>query len=116
LIRFAADEDLDNHIVRAVRRSASIDIVRVQEARLTGADDDAVLAWAASDDRVLLTHDASTMTAAAYRRIERGQRTPGVIVLPQWLPVADAVADVSLIAECSDAADWADKVRFLPLP
>jgi hypothetical protein len=111
LIRFAADEDLDNHIVRALRhRFADIDIERVQEVRLTSAPDDRVLAWAAESDRVLLTHDASTMAAAAYRRIRLAERMPGVIVVPQWLPVSSALEDLSTIAECSVRDDWINQV------
>ena len=38
MIRFAADEDLDNHIVRGLRhRLPDIDFVRVQEAGISGA-------------------------------------------------------------------------------
>lgn len=56
MIRFAADEDLDNHIVRALRiRLPSLDIVRVQDAALRGAPDHGILAWAADANRVLLS-------------------------------------------------------------
>jgi hypothetical protein len=78
LIRFAADEDLDNHIVRALRHHvATVDIVSVREEQLASAKDDRILQWAAESNRVLLSHDASTMTAAAYSRIGRGQHFCG---------------------------------------
>jgi len=116
LIRFAADEDLDNHIVRALRHHvATVDIVSVQEAQLASAEDDRVLQWAAESSRVLLSHDASTMTAAAYSRIERGQPMPGLIIIPQWLSIGAVVEDLLLAAECSLPDDWANQVRFLPL-
>jgi vacuolar-type H+-ATPase subunit F/Vma7 len=116
LIRFAADEDLDNHIVRGLRhRLTGVDIVRVQEAQLTSAADNQVLAWAAESNCVLLSHDASTMTAAAYERLKRGERMPGVIIVPQWLSVGSVVEELLVVAECSVPADWADQVRFLPL-
>ena len=52
----AADENLNNDIIRGVlRRNPDIDIVRVQDAGLSGADDPAVLAWAAREGRVLIT-------------------------------------------------------------
>lgn len=116
MIRFAADEDLDNHIVRALRHTIPVvDIQRVQEAQMTRAADDLVLAWAAATDRVLLSHDASTMTAAAYARVGRDERMPGVIIIPQWLSIGSAVEELVLIAECSDPNEWANQVRFLPL-
>jgi hypothetical protein len=116
LIRFAADEDLDNHIIRGLRhRLAHIDVVRVQDAALRGAADESVLAWAARADRILLSHDASTMTVAAYARLARGDAMPGVIVVPQWLSLGAAIDDLVLIAECSEPADWRGGVHFLPL-
>ena len=116
LIPFAADEDLDGHVVRGVRRYLpSVDIVRAQDAGLRGAADRRVLEWAAEAGRVLISHDASTMTAEAYARIARGDSLPGVIIVPQWLPIGEVVADLVLIAECSDPRDWLDQVRFLPL-
>lgn len=64
MIRLAADEDLDNHLVRGLRRRLpEADVTRVQEAALSGSPDESVLAWAAREGRVLITHDAATMTA-----------------------------------------------------
>jgi predicted nuclease of predicted toxin-antitoxin system len=67
-VRWLADENFNNDLLRALlRRRPDLDIIRVQDAGLSGADDAAVLAWAAQQDRVLLTHDVSTITAYAYR-------------------------------------------------
>jgi predicted nuclease of predicted toxin-antitoxin system len=46
---------------------------------LSGKDDPTVLAWAASENRILLTHDVATITRFAYDRIVRGLPMPGVI-------------------------------------
>ena len=57
MARFLADENFNNQIVRGVlRQSPNIDIVRVQDVDLSGADDPAVLAWAAQEGRIVLTH------------------------------------------------------------
>ena len=78
-MRWLADENFNNDIVRGLRRrNPSIDIVRAQDAGLTGVDDQVLLAWAAEQERVLLTHDVSTITAYAYRRVRNGDRMPGV--------------------------------------
>lgn len=46
MLRLAADENFNNDIVRALkRRKPELDIVRVQDAGLGGADDPTVLAW-----------------------------------------------------------------------
>ncbi|MFN2270846.1 MAG: DUF5615 family PIN-like protein [Anaerolineae bacterium] len=60
MVSLLADENLDGNIVRGVlRRVRGVDIVRVQDVGLTGADDPAVLAWAADQGRVLITHDVT---------------------------------------------------------
>ena len=61
MLRLAADENFNNNIVRGLlRQRPGLDIVRIQDVGLSGADDPTVLEWAAQEGRVLLTHDAST--------------------------------------------------------
>ena len=116
MIRFAADEDFNADIVRALRRRLpELDIIRVQDVGLSGADDPTVLALAASDARVVLTHDVSTMTQHALDRMALGQAMPGVIAVHQRLPLGQAIEDLVLAATCSGAEDWAGQVQYLPL-
>ena len=57
MIRFLADEDFNNDLLRALRRRRPVvDVVRVQDVGLSGRPDPDVLAWAAEQGRVLLTH------------------------------------------------------------
>ena len=47
-MKFLADENFDNSIVRGLmRRQPDIDIIRVQDVGLSGEDDPIVLEWAA---------------------------------------------------------------------
>jgi predicted nuclease of predicted toxin-antitoxin system len=70
MISLAADENFNNNIVRGLlRRKPDLDIVRIQDEGLSGADDQAVLEWAAQKGRILLTHDVSTITHYAYDRV-----------------------------------------------
>lgn len=92
MIRLAADEDFNNNIVRGLlRRKPDLDIVRIQDVGLSGADDPAVLEWCAREGRVLLTHDVSTMTRHAYARIDAGQPMPGVFEVHQTLPIGRVI-------------------------
>ena len=60
MLRLAADENFNHDIVRGLlRREPGLDIVRIQDVGLSGADDPTVLEWAAQEGRVLLTHDES---------------------------------------------------------
>ena len=116
MIPFLADENFNRNIVRGLlRRNSRADILTAQDAGLGSADDDAVLAWAAEHDRIILTHDAATMVGRAYERIERGGRVPGVVQVSARLPVAQAIEEVLLIMECCKPEDWEGVVRYIPL-
>jgi predicted nuclease of predicted toxin-antitoxin system len=57
----AADENFNGDIVRALLwRQPDLDIVRVQDVGLAGVGDPEILAWAAANDRIILTHDRAT--------------------------------------------------------
>lgn len=87
-MRLAADENLNGHIIRGLLlRLPDLDIVRVQDAELSGADDETVLAWAAAEGRILLSHDVATITRYAYERVAAGEAMPGVIEIPLSLAV-----------------------------
>jgi hypothetical protein len=56
MVRWLADENLNKDIVRGLlRRRPNLDIVKVQDAGLSGMDDSSLLVWAAGQDRVLIT-------------------------------------------------------------
>lgn len=116
MLGFAADENFNMHIVNGVlRRLPDLDIRRVQDAGLEGTDDPAVLEWAASEGRVLLTHDANTITAFAYERISQGLPMPGVFEVSLRIPISTAIEEIILLAECSVAGEWEGQVNYLPL-
>jgi hypothetical protein len=116
VLRWLADENFNNDILRALfRKNPAIDIVRAQDAGLTGIDDEALLAWAAQQNRVVLTHDVSTLTAYAYRRVLKGERMPGVFELSRDVLLRSAVEDILLLTECSNPGEWDSQVLYLPL-
>jgi hypothetical protein len=115
-MRWAADENLNNDIIRGLlRRRPEIDIVRIQDVGLSGADDPTVLEWAAGEGRVLLTHDVSTMTRYAYERVEAGKPMPGVFEISRGLAMGQVIDDLVLLTECSIEDEWESQVRYLPL-
>ena len=82
---------------------------------MSGADDAAVLEWAARENRVLITHDVSTMTKYAYDRVRRGEAMPGVFEISRSVPIGRAIEDILLVADCSLQNEWEGQVRYLPL-
>ncbi len=115
-MRLAADENFNNNIVRGlIRRKPDVDIVRLQDVGLFGADDPAVLEWAAQQGRLLVSHDVTTLTKHAYERLAAGLRMPGVFEVPNTLGIGRAIDDLLLIIDCSLESDWEGQVRYLPL-
>lgn len=116
MARFLADENFNNQIVRGVlRQSPDIDIVRVQDVDLSGVNDPTILAWAAQEGRIVLTHDVATMIIFAYERIQAELSMPGLFEVSRRVPVGLAIEEIILIAECSLEGEWEGQVRFLPL-
>jgi hypothetical protein len=114
-VRFQADADLNRHIIAAVkRREPMVDFQTAQEAGLTGLDDPAVLAVAASEGRLLVSHDRQTMPRHFAQFIQ--QRTsPGLLIVSQHLPVSQAAEELLLIWFASEAEEWINQISFLPL-
>ena len=103
MLRLLTDENFNGSIFRGlVRRHPAIDLLRVQDVGLSGADDRVVLAWAAREGRVLLTHDQATVPKYAYERIEAGLPMPGVFVGDTDLPIQQGINDILLLVECSE--------------
>ena len=116
MLRLLADENLNADIVRGLLlRRPDLDVVRVQDVGLAGADDPAVLAWAADHNRIILTHDRSTMPSFAYERFERGEIMPGVFILHDRFAVGEAIEELLLMAACSEQEEWSGRVVYLPL-
>jgi hypothetical protein len=116
MVRFVADENFNNDIVRGMlRRAPDVDIVRVQDVELSGANDPMVLDWAARTGRILLTHDVKTITHYAYERVRAGLPMPGVFEVSRTVPISVAIDDLVLLAECSLDGEWDGQVRYLPL-
>ena len=116
MLRFAADENFNGDIVRGLlRRNPKLDIVRVQDVGLSGADDPSVLQWAADQGRVIVTHDISTLAKHAFDRIAAGQPMPGVFEVKSVAPIGQTIDDLTLLAECSQEGEWEGQVQYLPL-
>src|SRR5438445_6730460 len=116
MIPLAIDENFNNDVVRGLlRRNPGLDVVRVQDAGLRTFDDPAVLAWAASEDRVLVSHDVTTLTDFAYARVRAGQPMPGLIEVGPDVTIAGAIDDLLLNAECGQPGEMEGQVIYLPL-
>ena len=117
MLRLLADENFNFDIVRGVlRRRPELDVVRAQAVGLSETPDPALLAWAAREQRVTLTHDVNTMPRYAIERIERGETMAGIFIVHQHVgALAAIIDDLLLLDECSETAEWATQILYLPL-
>jgi hypothetical protein len=116
MLRFAADENFNNNILRGIlQREPGLDIVRVQDVGLSGVDDPGILAWTAEEGRVLLTHDVNTITKYAYERIATGLRMSGVFEVNLDAPVGRIIDDLLLLALLSLDNEWENRIGYVPL-
>jgi hypothetical protein len=116
VLKLVSDENFVGDILRGLcRRRPDLDIVRVQDVGLTATPDPDVLAWAAAEGRILLTHDRDTIPNFAYHRVRAGQTMPGVFLVSDRLTIGQAIDEILLAVECLTAEECKDFVRFFPL-
>lgn len=117
-VRYQADADLDGRIVRAVRRQEpQLDFQLATEARagqgLRGLLDPVVLAAAAEEGRMLVTHDRRTMPAH-FAEFNTIRQSPGVIVVPRRIQLSVAAEWLISIWAASEAEEWVNQLFYLP--
>jgi hypothetical protein len=114
-VRFQADADLNEILVKAVvRREPAIDFQTGHAAKLAGLADKDVLALAAQSGRLLVTHDRRTMPAHFADCIQK-QASAGVLIVPQKRPVAQVAEELTLVWLASEAEEWLNRIYILPL-
>jgi Domain of unknown function (DUF5615) len=115
-VRFLADADLNKAIVSGVlRREPSIDFLTAHAAGLRRMKDPEVLALAAEQQRVLVSHDVGTMPAHFRAFRNAGKQSAGVFLIPQALDMGIAIDELLLIWIASEAAEWENRLEWLPL-
>ena len=114
--RFLADNDLNEDIVDGVlRRQPAIEFLRARHVGVHNIPDTEVLAFAADNGLLVVSHDVNTMPAAFYRRQLGRLPVPGLIMVQQSTPVRPVIDELLLIWSASDAEEWTGVVAFLPL-
>ena len=113
-VRFQADADLDHAILLAVfSREPAVDFQSAAAAHLANRPDIEVLALAAAEARILVTHDRKTMPFHFAEFIGH-QTSAGVIVVSQRLPVSVVADELLLVWGASEAEEWTNRIIHLP--
>jgi predicted nuclease of predicted toxin-antitoxin system len=116
VLKLVSDENFNGDILRGLyRRRSDLDVVRVQDVGLDAASAPGILEWAASEGRILLTHDRDTMPNFAYDRVRAGKPMPSVFLVNDLMPLGQAIDEILLAIECLPPEECKNIVRFFPL-
>ncbi len=116
MIRFLTDEDFNGQILSGVRsRLPKLDIIRVWDTKVRERSDPEVLEFAASENRIILSHDVNTMGLHARARIFAGKPMTGLFLIHQDLAIGRAIDEIVTLAECSSDDEWNNAIEYLPL-
>lgn len=116
MLKAATYENFDGDILRGLqRRQPELDIIRVQDAELSGTTDAIILAWAAAQERVLLTHDRDTIPNFAYERVRAGEPMPGIFLVSDRMSKEQAIEELFMALCCLAPEECKDQVTYFPL-
>jgi Domain of unknown function (DUF5615) len=116
VLKLVSDENFNGDILRGLyRQRPDLDVVRVQDIGLFASPDPDILARAAAEGRILLTHDRDTMLFHAYERVKAGHVMPGVFLVSDLMPIGQAIEEILLAVDCLTQEECKDFVRFFPL-
>lgn len=114
-VKFQADADLNEDIVSGVLRQVpEVDFQTAKEANLNGIPDENVLEIAASENRILVTHDRKTMPKHFSEFVQK-QNCSGILIISQKLEIKTAIEDLILIWMASEAEEYINMIRELPI-
>jgi hypothetical protein len=116
MLQLLIDENFNQRILRGLRlRVPSLDFVLVQATAMQGLQDPPLLHEAAVLRRVLITHDLKTVPRHAYARVAAGEPMPGIIAVPDDLPIGQAIEHLHVVVECCGEHELDNQVLYLPL-
>jgi hypothetical protein len=106
-IRYYTDEHIAYAVTRGLRQRG-VDVLSVPEAGLMGASDEAHLAFAYGQGRVLFTQDADFLRLAAA-----GESHAGIVYSPQYTSIGNLIRGLLLIYQVLDAEDMVGKLEYI---
>lgn len=120
-ITFLLDENIPSRIWRAIQRhnEDNVDILNVVcvgqfDDLPLSADDPAILLWAERQGRILITEDKTTLPVHLATHLDEGRHCPGVFMLRPATRVSDLLEFLVLVAYASQAAEWRDRIEYVP--
>lgn len=106
-MRFHLDENMAPAVANALRRRG-IDVTTTADAELRGVEDEVQLAFATSQQRVVITSDPDFLVLAAS-----GQQHTGIVLfLPAHRTIGQLIEHLLLIDGCMSVEEMCNHIEF----
>lgn len=116
MVRIFFDQNFNHRILRGlIERVPKLDFVTTQILNKQEEIDPKLLELALTENRIIITHDINTFPKYAYEKLRKGEQVSGVIIVPQDMPIGEAVNELEIIITCSEENEFENRVEFLPL-
>ena len=117
MLRFLADHNFSEIVIAQVLAALpNLDLVRARDIGMAQTPDSDILEWAANAGRIVLTHDIKTMVPDAWARVAAGLPMPGVLAVTLATPYHIVSDDIVQSALYGQESEWANQVRYSPIP
>ena len=120
-LRFVLDENLRGPLRRAiVRHNATgrpeFDATCVGEPPdlPLGRRDETLLEWCEREARILISLDHAALPRHLADRLAAGRHVPGVLLIRAGASIPEVLAALEVIAYAGDAADFRDRIAYIP--
>ena len=114
-VRFLGDANFNQKIVSGVLlREPGIDFALPQAMIPERMKDPDVLDLAYLSGRIVVSHDVTTMPHWFVRCVEE-RSCAGLILVPEKVPIRDAIEDLLMIWHVTEAEEWTNRIQWLPL-
>jgi Domain of unknown function (DUF5615) len=120
-LAYVLDEHLRGLLWRALQTHnagglAAVDVTHVGDPPdlPLGSLDPDILLWAERENRIVVTHDGSSMPGHLADHLAAGHRSPGVFIVRRRAKRSDVVFTLALYAHASDPGQWQDLFEWIP--
>jgi Domain of unknown function (DUF5615) len=116
-LKLLLDENFNNDVLKGLlQEKPDLDVIRAQDVpEVLGKSDPELLAWAAEQGRIVLTHDTRTLIGYAYDRVRAGEPMPGVTRVKQHVSLSRIIEDILLMVADDRPEEFENQVTYLPL-
>lgn len=117
-LRFLLDAHITPRLKGALLRyDRTIEIMRLGDPGMPPLNtlDPEILAFTAQSQQVLVTEDYTTIPTHADDHMSSGGHHPGILLIRPGSGIRDVAEALYELWYCSEAEEWIDLVRWIPL-